>query len=223
MPIKPSTLKRTSQASTTDTRTAIMRLQLSTAMLAFLPFATCGPFKETQSTPNTNALELRAAEPANFVTLAPSADQPYFVITALDAFMPSPAAANNPETGFSRAVFNLRLMHPDPMQRWSTRCFVHTRGALCEPNTWRNCVQVAGPKNRSERVRFRFGADMSSVEISRIWNYKGVMLRVGASEPATWVSKTSLNDVNGNMTVTELGNWYRKLDAWVLPYKLAVA
>ncbi|KAJ4990395.1 hypothetical protein SVAN01_04057 [Stagonosporopsis vannaccii] len=200
-----------------------MRLQLSTAVLALLPFAIGGPYKEMPSINNPSALEARSAEAANIVSFAPSVDQPFFQITGFDAFMPSAAAANNPETAFSRAVFNLRLMHPDPAKRWTTRCFVHTRGALCDPTAWRDCVQVPGRNNRSEKLRFRFGADMSSVDISRVWNYNGVMLRIGASEPATWIRKTSLEDIKGNMTATELGNWYKRSEAWVFEWKQAVA
>src|SRR5690242_1932437 len=106
------------------TRTATMRLQRSAAILAILPLAIGDLFKDMLSTSNSNMLESRAAEPANIVSLAPSIDQPWFQVTGFDAFMPSAAAANNPETSFSRAVFNLRLMHPDPTKRWTTRCFV---------------------------------------------------------------------------------------------------
>lgn len=84
-------------------------------------------------------------------------------------------------------------------------------------------MQVPGTTNAQERVQFRFAEDMSGIEIQRIWDYKGVVLRVYASESANWVLKKSSDDTKGNLTVTALGNWYKKTNAWVLPWKQAVA
>lgn len=204
-----------------------MRIQFTSAILALLPIATCGPFKAMPSTPNLNILGMRAAEPANIVSLAPSQDQPFFQITRFDAFMPSAAAMraaqDNPAMGFSRVMFDVRLMHPDEKKRWTMRCYVHTAGTLCDPNAWRDCVRIEGPVGKGEKLRFRLGENVSSVDIRREWVYNGVTLRIGASEPATWIKKANDADTQGNMTVSAMGTWYKKADAWVFPWKQAVA
>lgn len=194
-----------------------MHFKLSAAILAILPASLCAPSADMLNKPESNGLNVRAADPINVIPPGPSPDNPYFMVTEFDAFMPSPAYATN----FSRAVFDITLMHPDLDRRWTTRCMAHTRGRLCDPDHWTACMPVAGEGNENEGLSFKFGDNLTSVDLMRVWKHGNMWLRTTASEPTTWVRKVDEND-GGNVTVSELGDWYRKPEGWVFAWRETV-
>ncbi|KAJ8118020.1 hypothetical protein OPT61_g908 [Boeremia exigua] len=191
-----------------------MRLQLSSVVLALIPLTICGRSKAMSNTPNFDILDARAAEPT-LVEFAPSEDQSYFIITNFDAFIPSPAYSTN----FSRALFNIRLMHPNLTERWTTQCHIHTRSTLWGPDAWTNCTVVEGEENSSEVVSFALGENLSTLNIVRRWYYDGGWLSIMASEPGDWVRKASADDFDGNVTVSEMGYWYKRTEPWQFAWK----
>lgn len=189
-----------------------MRFQLFIALVAILPSAFCDPTAGNLDTPNANTFDTRAEAAVNFAPLPRSPTNPYFMVTRLDAFMPS---AGSPLT-HSRAGFVLRLMHPDMLQRWTTRCFALTEGELCGPDKWTVCRPVAGDRNKNETLSFMLDANMSRLTIKRRWTYNGQWLNTLASEPANWVLKANAQDLRGNVTLSEDGLWYQKPEGWVI-------
>ncbi|KAF2632861.1 hypothetical protein BU25DRAFT_417437 [Macroventuria anomochaeta] len=192
--------------------------QLATAILALLPLALCGSSADVLSTLSSTTLDVRAAEPINLTPNGPYPRDQYFMVTAFEAFMPSP-----PHSGdFSRTMFNIILMHPVPARRWTTQCVAHTKGKLCDPNTWSACMPVSGAANKNEGSSFKFGENLTSVDIMRHWRYGKMYLKTMASEPATWAEKVDENDKEGNVTVSEMGKLYEKPESWMFTWRQAV-
>lgn len=140
---------------------ATMRFQLPTTILTLLLARSA-----------TAATPLAASAPAfTPAALAPAPTSsppttPYFLLSGFEAFTPS---ASHP-TLWSRALFNLTLIHPTPTSGWTTLCMAHTTGALCN-TTYHACAPVPGAANVNETLSFRFADDLARVDILRAWTY----------------------------------------------------
>lgn len=192
-----------------------MRFQISTAILALLPFALCAPSADVTNIDASTALEARGVA-------APQ--DTYFQVNSFEAFMPTPARVRVGD--YSRASFDVTLMHPDLSQRWTVTCWAHTKEnttKLCNSLQWRNCTQVPdvpGSGNENDQVFFKVGPGLSSMDIKRQWTHQGMTLTVVASEPATW--SESVNPTVGNVTVSQWGKYYKRPNGWVFPWATAV-
>lgn len=190
-----------------------MRFQFSIAILAALPSALSDPFTRELSTIINKALPARAAEPVNVAPGAPSMDTPYFMVTGFNAYTSLPGS----DSPYSGAKFDLRLMHPQPARRWTTKCSTLTNETLCDAKSWRSCILPG--RNAQETLMFKLDKDMSRVNIRWHWNYKGQWLTTLASEPATWVKKIDEEDMKGNMSVNPETISYMKPEGWVFAWR----
>ena len=188
-----------------------MRLQLSTAIMALLPFAISTPSTGHLSTLLTNALPAHAVSPA-----APAANTPYFLATSFNAYTSLPSAPS----AYSGAKFSLQMMHPQPQQRWTAKCTALTNLTLCDGQSWRNCTRPG--MNAGETLQFRLGGDMQRVDIKWHWEYEGEWFTAEASEPATWVQKVDERDEKGNMTVNPESVSFARVEGWVFAWRSMV-
>jgi hypothetical protein len=193
-----------------------MRFQLCAAIMALLPFAISTPFTGYLSTLLTNALPARALEPLPTLPTAPGPNTPYFMATAFNAYLSLP----NAPSAYSGAKFSLRMMHPQPAQRWTAKCTVLTNLSLCDGQSWRDCTRPGmGP---GETLQFRLGEDMERVDIKWHWEHEGQWFTTMSSEPATWVRKGDERDERGNMTVNDETVSFAKAEGWVFVWQSVV-
>lgn len=200
-----------------------MRLQLSTAILALLPLAMCNPFGNPFGKHSADVTNIDASTALDTRGVAASGDT-FFQVNSFEAFMPTPARIRAGD--YSRASFDVTLMHPDLDKRWTVTCWAHTREnttKLCNSLQWRECTtvpDVPGSGNVDEQLFFKFGPRLSSVDIKRRWTHQGMTMTAMASEPATW--SESVNPNVGNVTVGQYGKCYKKASGWVFPWQTIV-
>ena len=119
----------------------------------------------------------------------------------------------------SRAYFNVTQMPPVP--GWVSTCFTTTKKTLCDPNVWYPCTTYVKDKPvQNEQVMFRFGHDLSSVDLKRTWTYGGTTMTATASEPAEW--NESVNPLRSNVTVSQWGKCYTKSNGWMFAWRSMV-
>ncbi|KZM19759.1 uncharacterized protein EKO05_0004013 [Ascochyta rabiei] len=170
-----------------------MLVQVLTTLSTLLALALCSPSAE----------------------LSPSsAFSPYFVVADFEAFRAAPAY---PEM-HSRAVFNLTLVHPDPAQRWSTMCLAHMASDLCNTTDYLRCEPVGDAAHADERLRFKFSANLDSVEIMRLWTYQGMHMKTTASEGTYW----NKDGKDANVTESQYGQLYKRPAEWVFAWRSTV-
>lgn len=123
------------------------------------------------------------------------------------------------ESMLSRAFFNVTMMPPIP--GWVSTCFNTTKKILCDPNVWYPCTTYINdaPVN-NEQVMFKFGHDLSSVDLKRTWTYEGTTMTATASEPAEW--NETVNPLYSNVTVSQYGKWYERPQGWPFEWKSMV-
>ncbi|KAF3045588.1 hypothetical protein E8E12_010291 [Didymella heteroderae] len=187
-----------------------MRFSLSITILALLPLALCVPSTKIMDADAIDTLDNRAVEPA----LVPTADDTApsgLMVQSFEAWMPLPAFKRSMK---SRAYFTVSMMPPVP--GWSTTCFTTTNKALCDPNVWYNCTNPA----ENDRVMFRLGHDLTSVDIKRTWTYEGTTMTATASQPAEW--NESVNPRFQNVTVSQWGKCYKRPQGWKFDYQSMV-
>ncbi|KAF1354475.1 hypothetical protein EJ07DRAFT_182162 [Lizonia empirigonia] len=138
-----------------------MRFQLLTTILTLLLARSAA--SASPPAPSRSAFTPAAIAPA---ATSSSPTPPYFLLTGFEAFTPS---TSHPSL-YSRALFNLTLIHPTPTSGWTTLCTAHTSGALCN-STYHACAPVPGAANVNETLGFRFADGLASVDIRRAWTY----------------------------------------------------
>lgn len=185
-----------------------MRFQIFTVALALLPFATCRPSVEVVA---VEALDIRAAKPAPIVE-APKAAPTSFVVQSFEAWMP---LSSYKGTMKSRAIFQVSLFPPIP--GWSATCWTTTKDTLCDPNVWYSCTEPA----ENESVMFRFGHDLTSMDIKRRWTSGKTTMTVTASKSAEW--NESVNPLRQNVTVSQWGKCYKRPNGWKFDWQTMVA
>lgn len=193
-----------------------MRFSLSTTTaLALLPLALGTPSSDITSVDTLKALVKRVASPA---PIAAPAIAPLngMMMQHFEAWMPLP---DFEDTMVSRAYFNVSLMPPVP--GWVSTCFTTTKKTLCDPTVWYPCTTYVDDKPVGDKqVMFRFGHDLTSVDVKRMWTYAGTTITATASEPAEW--NESVNPLVSNVTVSQYGKCYKKANGWMFEWKSMV-
>jgi hypothetical protein len=186
-----------------------MRLSLPTTILTLLPLALSAPSSDITSASTSKALVSRVAASAPMTT-------PGMMMQHLQVWMPMP---DYEESMLSRAFFNVTMMPPIP--GWVSTCFNTTKKILCDPNVWYPCTTYINdePVN-NEQVMFKFGHDLSSVDLKRTWTYEGTTMTATASEPAEW--NETVNSLYSNVTVSQYGKWYERPQGWPFEWKSMV-
>ncbi|KAF1933833.1 uncharacterized protein M421DRAFT_414887 [Didymella exigua CBS 183.55] len=187
-----------------------MRFHLSTVILALLSLAACAPSADVTNTDVSRTVDIRAGEPAA-AAQAPRAAPSSFLVQSFEVWMPFPLYKGSMK---SRAIFEVSMF--PSVADWSATCWTTTSETLCDPNVWYNCTVSA----ENERVMFRFGQDLTSVDIKRRWTYGETTMTVTASEPAVW--NEGMNPQRQNVTVSQWGKCYKRPNGWKLDWKTMV-
>ena len=156
-----------------------MRVQLSAATLVLFHLTLAHGAVHTLNM-RTSHIEPISPTPDDLDASSPNPNHPYFMIDNFEAFMAatSPPNTSSPSTKqWSRTCFDVTLVTPEPEDRWRVRCWKHTSGALCTPDTWSRCGNAtfvngtAVPNQEDEEMWWRFGEGLSKVELMRDWVY----------------------------------------------------
>lgn len=188
---------------------ATMRFTLSSSILTLLPLAMGAPSSDFGSVDTSRPPISRVVAPTPLTT-------PGMVMQQFEAWMPMP---DYKASMLSRAYFNVTQMPPVP--GWVSTCFTTTKKTLCDPNVWYPCTTyVRNEPIENEQVMFRFGHDLTSVDLKRTWTYRGTTMTAMASEPAEW--NENVNSPLSNVTVSQYGKCYKKPNGWMFKWKSMV-